>query len=142
MIDLEHIVYDVLADEVNEVKHDELIAALRRGALDSPNIGTTVPGSGCKFCLPQYDDLGCETESKFECDLKACIIHSLVYHALGILQDADLMVDTGNVATARSRLTTVLQTIFSEQKSKEIAVRLLKTLETMDYAPVNNGWAD
>jgi len=52
------------------------------------------------------------------------------------------MVDMANVATARNRLTSVLQTIFSEQKSKEIAARLMKTLETMGQAPVNNGWAD
>jgi hypothetical protein len=36
----------------------------------------------------------------------------------------------------------VLQTIFSEQKSKEITARLMKTLETTGQAPVNNGWAD
>ena len=142
MLDLEQVVYDILADEVNEFKHDELIAAIRRSDLDAPNIGVTVPGSGCRFCLPQYNNLGREMESEFECDLKACIIHSLVYHALGILQDADLTVDMANVATARNRLTSLLQTIFSEQKSKEIAARLLETLETMGYAPVDNGWAD
>jgi hypothetical protein len=70
------------------------------------------------------------------------MIHSLVSHTLGILQDADRMVDMANVATARNRLTGVLQTIFSEQKSKEIAARLMKTLETTGQAPVNNGWAD
>jgi hypothetical protein len=70
------------------------------------------------------------------------MIHSLVSHTLGILQDADRMVDMANVATARNRLTSVLQTIFSEQKSKEIAARLMKTLETTGQAPVNNGWAD
>jgi hypothetical protein len=105
-------------------------------------MGVMVPGSGCRFCVPQYDDLHRETESEFECDLKACLTHSLVYHTLGILQDADLMVDTANVATVRTRLTGVLQTIFSEQKSKEIAARLVKTLETTDEAPVSNGWAD
>ena len=70
------------------------------------------------------------------------MIHALVYHTLGILQDADRMVDMANVATARNRLTSVLQTIFSEQKSKEITTRLMKTLETTGQAPVNNGWAD
>jgi hypothetical protein len=52
------------------------------------------------------------------------------------------MVNMANLATARNRLTGVLKTIFSEQKSKEIAARLLKTLETTDQTPVNNGWAD
>jgi hypothetical protein len=70
------------------------------------------------------------------------MIHSLVSHTLGILQDADLMVDMANLATARSRLTAVLQTIFSKQKSTEITARLMKTLETSDHAPVNDDWAD
>ena len=74
MIDLEQAVYDILADEVSKFKHDELIAALRRSDLDASNLGVTVPGSGCKFCLPQYDDLRRETESEFECDLKACVM--------------------------------------------------------------------
>jgi hypothetical protein len=68
--------------------------------------------------------------------------HSLVYHTLGILQDAELMVDMANVATARNRLAGVLKTIFSERKSTEIAARLMKTLETTDRAPVNDSWAD
>ncbi|MGB9371880.1 MAG: hypothetical protein WCB79_08135, partial [Halobacteriota archaeon] len=65
-----------------------------------------------------------------------------VYHTLGTLQDADLMINMANVATARNRLTGVLQTIFSEQKSTEIVARLMKTLETMDHAPINDDWAD
>jgi hypothetical protein len=142
MIDLEHAVFDIIAAEMNRLTPDELIAALQRNALDGPKMGVMVPGSGCKFYLPQHDDLRRETESEFECDLKACMIHSLVYHTLGILQDADLMVDMTNVATARNRLTGVLQTIFSEQESTEIAARLMKTLETMDHAPVNDDWAD
>jgi hypothetical protein len=52
------------------------------------------------------------------------------------------MVDMANLATARNRLTGVLQTIFSEQKSTEITARLMKTLETSDHAPVNDDWAD
>ena len=142
MIDLEHAVFDIITSEMNGLTTDELIAALQRNALDAPKMGVMVPGSGCRFCLPQYDDLRGETESEFECDLKACTIHSLVYHTLGILQDADLMVNMANVATTRNRLTSVLQTIFSEQKSKEIAARLMKTLETTNYAPINDGWAD
>jgi len=142
MTDLEQAAFDIIAAEVNRLKADELISALQRNALDAPKMGVMVPGSGCRFCVPQYDDLHRETESEFECDLKACLTHSLVYHTLGILQDADLMVDTANVATVRTRLTGVLQTIFSEQKSKEIAARLVKTLETTDQAPVSNGWAD
>jgi hypothetical protein len=142
MIDLEHAVFNIIAAEMNRLTPDELITALQHNALDAPKIGVMVPGSGCRFCAPQYDDLHREKESQFECDVKACMIHSLVYHTLGILQDADRMVDMANVATARNRLTSVLQTIFSEQKSKEIAARLLKTLEATDQPPVNNGWAD
>ena len=142
MIDLEHAVFDIIAPEMDRLTADELIAALQRNTLDAPKMGVMVPGSGCRFCAPQYDDRGRKTESQFECDLKACMIHSLVYHTLGILQDADRMVDIANVATARNRLTSVLQTIFSEQKSKEIAARLMKTSETTGQAPVNNGWAD
>ena len=62
-----------------------------------------------------------------------------MYHTLGIHQDADLMVDMANVATVHNRLTSVLQTIFSEQKSKEIAARLVKTLEATNKSPANNG---
>ena len=142
MIDLEHAVFDIIAAEMDRLTADELIAALQRNTLDAPKMGVMVPGSGCRFCAPQYDDRRRETESQFECDLKACMIHSLVSHTLGILQDADRMVDMANVATARNRLTSVLQTIFSEQKSKEIAARLMKTLGTTGQAPVNNGWAD
>jgi hypothetical protein len=142
MTDLEQSVFDIIDAEMNRLTADELIAALQRNALDGPKMGVMVPGSGCKFYLPQHDDLRRETESEFECDLKACMIHSLVYHTLGILQDADLMVNMANVATARNRLTSVLQTIFSEQKSKEIAARLMKTLETTDHGPINDGWAD
>jgi hypothetical protein len=86
-----------------------------------------VPASGCRFCLPQ--PVGDEVESQFKCDLKACVIQSLAYHVLGILQDAELMLNMANIATARARLATVLQTIFSEQRSGEIAVRLMRTLE-------------
>jgi hypothetical protein len=142
MIDLEQAAFDIIAAEMNRLTADELITALQRNALDAPKMGVMVPGIGCRFCVPQYDDLHLETESEFECDLKACIIHSLVYHTLGILQDADRMADTANVATVRNRLTGVLQTIFSEQKSNEIAARLVKTLEITDQAPVSNGWAD
>jgi len=142
MTDLEQAVFDIIDAEMNRLTADELIAALQRNALDGPKMGVMVPGSGCKFYLPQHDDLRRETESEFECDLKACMIHSLVYHTLGILQDADLMVNMANAATARNRLTGVLQTIFSEQKSKEIAARLMKTLETTDHGPVNDDWAD
>jgi len=142
MIDLEHAVSGIIDAEMNRLTPDELIAALQRNALDGPKMGVMVPGSGCKFYLPQHDDLRRETESEFECDLKACMVHSLVYHTLGILQDADLMVNMANVATARNRLTGVLQTIFSEQKSKEIAARLMKTLETTDHGPVSDDWAD
>ena len=142
MIDLEHAVFDIIGAEMNRLTPDELIASLQRNALDGPKVGVMVPGSGCKFYLPQHDDLRRETESEFECDLKACMIHSLVYHTLGILQDANLMVDMANVATARNRLTGVLQTIFSEQKSTEIAARLVKTLEKLERAPVNDDWAD
>jgi hypothetical protein len=142
MIDLEHAVFDIITAEMNRLTADELIAALQRNALDGPKMGVMVPGSGCKFYLPQHDDLRRETESEFECDLKACMIHSLVYHTLGTLQDADLMINMANVATARNRLTGVLQTIFSEQKSTEIVACLMKTLETMDHAPINDDWAD
>jgi hypothetical protein len=142
MIDLEHAVFDIIAAEMNRLTPYELIASMQRNALDGPKVGVMVPGSGCKFYLPQHDDLRRETKSEFECDLKACMIHSLVYHTLGILQDADLMVNMANVATARNRLTSVLQTIFSEQKSKEVAARLMKTLETMNHAPINDDWAD
>jgi len=142
MTDLEQAVFDIIDAEMNRLTADELIAALQRNALDGPKMGVMVPGSGCKFYLPQHNDLRRETESEFECDLKACMIHSLVYHTLGILQDADLMVNMANAATARNRLTDVLQTIFSEQKSKEIAARLMKTLETTDHGPVNDDWAD
>ena len=142
MIDLEHAVFDIITAEMDRLTADELIAALQRNALDGPKMGVMVPGSGCKFYLPHHDGLRRETESEFECDLKACMIHSLVSHTLGILQDADLMVDMENLATARNRLTSVLQTIFSEQKSTEITARLMKTLETSDHAPVNDDWAD
>ena len=142
MIDLEHAVFDIITAEMDRLTADELIAALQRNALDGPKMGVMVPGSGCKFYLPHHDDLRRETESEFECDLKACMIHSLVSHTLGILQDADLMVDMANLATARNRLAGVLQTIFSEQKSTEITARLMKTLETSDHAPVNDDWAD
>jgi len=142
MIDLEQAVFDIIAAEMNRLTADELIAVLQRNALEAPKMGVMVPGSGCRFCLPQYDDLRRETESEFECDLKACVIHSLVYHTLGILQDADLMVDMANVTTAHNRLTGVLQTIFSEQKSNEIATRLMRALEPTDKYPVYNGWAD
>ena len=142
MTDLEHAVFDIIADEMNRLTSDELIAALQRNVLDGPKMGVMVPGSGCRFCLPQHDDLRRETESEFECDLKACMIHSLVYHTLGIIQDAELMVNMANVATARNRLTGVLQTIFGEQKSTEIVARLMKTLEAADHAFVNDGWAD
>ena len=137
-----HAVFDIISAEMNTLTADDLIAALQRNALDGPKMGVMVPGSGCRFCLPQHDDLRRETESEFECDLKACMIHSLVYHTLGIIQDAELMVNMANVATARNRLTGVLQTIFSEQKSKEIAARLMKILETTDHGPINDGWAD
>jgi hypothetical protein len=142
MTDLEQAVFDIIGAEMNRLTADQLITSLQRNTLDGPKMGVMVPGSGCKFYLPHHDDLRRETESEFECDLKACMIHSLVYHTLGILQDADLMVNMANVATARNRLTGVLQTIFSEQKSKEIAARLMKTLETTDHGPINNGWAD
>ena len=142
MTDLEHAVFNIIDAEMNRLTADELIASLQRNALDGPKMGVMVPGSGCRFCLPQHDDLRRETESEFECDLKACMIHSLVYHTLGIIQDADLMVNMVNVATARNRLTGVLQTIFSEQKSKEVAARLMKTLETTDHGPINDDWAD
>jgi|GEM_PF-425284 len=142
MSDLEQAVYGIIAAEMNELKRDELILALHRSDLGAPKMGVMVPGSGCRFCLPEHDDLGRETKSEFECDVKACMIHSLVYHTLGILQDADLMVNMANYATARNRLSAVLQTIFSGQKSKEIAARLLKTLETTDQPAVNNGCAD
>jgi hypothetical protein len=142
MIDLEHAVFDIITAEMDRLTANELIAALQRNALDGPKMGVMVPGSGCKFYLPHHDGLRRETESEFECDLKACMIHSLVSHTLGILQDADLMVDMANLATARSRLNAVLQTIFSKQKSTEITARLMKTLETTDHAPVNDDWAD
>ncbi|MGZ4849697.1 MAG: hypothetical protein ACXV2D_09470, partial [Halobacteriota archaeon] len=135
MIDLGQAVFDIIAAEMNELKRDELIATLQRNALEAPKMGVMVPGSGCRFCLPQHDDLRHQTESEFECDLKACMIHSLVSHTLGILQDADLMIDMTNVTTARNRLIGVLQMIFSEQKSEEIAARLMKTLEATDQAP-------
>jgi hypothetical protein len=142
MIDSEQAVFDIVAAEVSKLTNDELVASLQHNTLDTPKMGAMVPGSGCRFCLPQHDDLGRETESGFECDLKACVIHSLVSHTLGILQDADLMFNRANIATARSRLTSVLQTIFSEQKSKEIAARLIKILDTTERAFVNDGWAD
>ena len=142
MVDLEHAVFDIIAVELNKLTPNELITALQRNALDGPKMGVMVPGSGCRFCLPEHDDLGRETKSEFECDVKACMIHSLVYHTLGILQDADLMVNMANYATARNRLSAVLQTILSGQKSKEIAARLLKTLETTDQPAINNGWED
>jgi len=142
MIDLEQAVFEIITAEMNRLTADELIASLQRNALGAPKMGVMVPGSGCRFCVPQYDDLHREAKSEFECDLKACISHSLVYHTLGILEDADRMADTANVATVRNRLTGVLQTIFNEQKSKEIAARLVKTLEITDQAPVSNGWAD
>ncbi len=142
MIDLEHSVFDIIEAEINKLTPNELIAALQRNALDGPKMGVMVPGSGCRFCAPQHDHGRSETAPQFECDLKACMIHSLVSHSLGILQDADLMVDMANLATARNRLIGVLQTIFSEQKSAEIAARLLKTLEAIDHPSVNEGWAD
>jgi len=142
MTELEEAVFDIIAAEMNKLTADELIAQLQRNALDAPKMGVMVPGSGCRFCLPQYDDLRGETKSEFECDLKMCTIHSLVYHTLGILQDADLMVNMTNLATARNRITGVLQTIFSEQKSKEIASRLMKALEITDHPCTNNGWTD
>ena len=142
MADLEHAVFDIIDAEINMLTADELIACMQRNALDGPKMGVMVPGSACRFFLPQHDDLHRETQSEFECDLKACMIHSLAYHTLGILQDADLMVDMANLATARNRLTDVLKTIFSERKSTEIAARLMKTLETTDRAPVNDDWAD
>jgi len=116
MIDLEHAVFDIITAEIDRLTADELIAALQHNALDGPKMGVMVPGSGCKFYLPHHDGLRRGTESEFGCDLKACMIHSLVSHTLGILQDADLMVDMANLATARNRLTDVLQTIFSKQK--------------------------
>jgi hypothetical protein len=142
MTDLEQAVYDTIDAELSRLTDDQLIAALQRNALDGQKMGVIVPGSGCRFCLPQRDGRRSETEPQFECDLRACMIHSLVSHTLGILQDADLMVDRTNLATARNRLTYVLLTIFSEQKSTEIAARLLKTLETTDHPSLNDGWAD
>jgi hypothetical protein len=137
MIDLERTVFDVIAVEIDKLDHNELIAAIRQNALQAPKLGVIIPGSGCRFCLPRYDDLHREMESEFECDLRACMMHSLVYHTLGILQDANLTVNVAHV-----RLMGVLQTIFSEQKAKEIATCLMETLKATDKSPVNNGWAD
>jgi hypothetical protein len=123
--DLTQAVFDIIAAEMTQLSRDDLIASMQRNALSAPEIGAMIPATGCRFCLPQPD----ESESEFTCDLKACVSHSLTYHVLGILQDAALMLNMANVATAHARLATVLQTIFGEQKSEEIAARLMKTLE-------------
>lgn len=125
MADLTQAVFDIIAAELTRLSRDDLIASVQRNALSAPEMGTMVLATGCRFCLPQPD----EAESEFKCDLNACVIHSLTYHALGILQDATVMLNMANVATAHARLATILQTIFGEQKSQEIAARLMKTLE-------------
>jgi hypothetical protein len=136
MTNLERAVFDVITAEIDKIEPDELIFAIRRNALEAPKPGVMVPGSGCRFCLPQHDDdVNRETEAEFKCDVNACLIHSLVSHTLGILQDAELMVDITNVATARDRLTGVLQTIFGKQKAKQIAARLMTTLEATWESP-------
>ncbi|HYA33713.1 MAG TPA: hypothetical protein VEG65_06950 [Candidatus Bathyarchaeia archaeon] len=127
MTDLAQTVVDVVGAEISAFSTNELMAAVQRNALSAPEIGVMVPGSGCRFCLPASEDR--DRVSEFNCDLKACVIHSLAANVLGILQDAELMFNMANIATARSRLASVLQTIFSKQKSEEIAARLLKTLE-------------
>jgi hypothetical protein len=127
MTDLTQAVFDIIAVEMTRLSRDDLIALLQRNALSAPEMGAMVPASGCRFCLPQ--SVGDEVESEFRCDVKACVTHSLAYHVLGILQDATLMLNMTNIATAHARLATVLQTTFSEQKSGEIAARLLKALE-------------
>jgi hypothetical protein len=127
MTDLTQAVFDTIAAEMTRLSKDDLIALLQRNALRAPEIGAMIPASGCRFCLPQ--SVGDEVESEFRCDLKACVTHSLASHVLGILQDAQVMLSMANVATAHTRLATVLQTIFSEQESGEIAASLMKTLE-------------
>ena len=128
MTDLTQAAFDIIAAEIARLSKDELIALLQRNALSAPEMGVMVPASGCRFCLPQT--VGDDVESEFKCDVKACVIHSLAYHVLGILQDAELMLNMANIATAQARLTTVLQTTFSKQKSGEIAARLIQTLES------------
>ena len=54
MIDLEHAVFDIIAAEMDRLTANELIAALQRNTLDAPKMGVMVPGSGCRFCAPQY----------------------------------------------------------------------------------------
>jgi hypothetical protein len=127
MTDLTQAVFDIIAAEMTRISKDDLIVLLQRNALSAPEIGAMIPASGCRFCLPQA--VGDEAESEFKCDLKACVTHSLASHVLGILQDAELMLNMTNIATARTRLATELQMVFSEKKSGEIAARLLKTLE-------------
>jgi hypothetical protein len=127
MTDLTQAVFDIIAAEMTRLSRSDLIASLQRNALSAPEMGAMVPTTGCRFCLPQPD----ETESEFKCDLESCVIHSLTYHVLGILQDATLMLNMTNIATAHARLAAILQTIFSEQKSGEIATRLMATLEAM-----------
>jgi hypothetical protein len=125
MTDLTQAVFDIVASEMTRLSRDDLIASLQRNARSAPEMGVMAPATGCRFCLPQPD----EAESEFKCDLKACVSHSLTYHVLGILQDATLMLNMANIATAHARLATVLQTIFGEQKSEEIATHLMQTLE-------------
>jgi hypothetical protein len=127
MTDLTQAVFDIIAAEITKLSKDALIASVQRNALSAPEMEAMVPASGCRFCLPQPE----EAESEFKCDLKACVIDSLAYHVLGILQDATPMLNMANVATAHARLATIPQTIFSEQKSREIATRLMTTLEAM-----------
>jgi hypothetical protein len=131
MIDLKRAVFDLITAEVNELTLEDIIAKVRLNEIEARRTGAVMTGVGCKFCLAHYDELHGEGERmfEFECDLKECLIDALVYPILGTLQSVALGADIASVTVTRAKLACILQTVFDEQKSRELAQQLMMHLE-------------
>jgi hypothetical protein len=131
MTDLKRTVLNLITAEVNELPLEDIIAKVRLNESEAQRTGAVMTGMGCKFCLTHYDELQDEGGrlSEFECDLKECLISALVYPILGVLQSVELGVDISNATVTLTKLTSTLQTVFSEHKSRELAQLLMVQLE-------------
>jgi hypothetical protein len=136
MTDLKRTVFDLITAEVNELPLEDIIAKVRLNESEAQRTGAVMTGMGCRFCLTQYDELQGEGRSMFECDLKECLISALVYPILGVLQSVELGVDISNATVTLTKLTSTLQTVFSEHKSRELAQLLMVQLEASREGPV------
>ncbi len=135
MTDLKRTVFDLITAEVNELPLEDIIAKVRLNESEAQRTGAVMTGMGCRFCLTQYDELQDEGRSMFECDIKECLISALVYPILGVLQSVELGVDISNATVTLTKLTSTLQTVFSERKSRELAQLLMVQLEASREGP-------